>query len=111
MAFYRDRLGFKVKVAHGDLPEFAIIGREGCDIFLKRADIPFEARHRHHVKGDWFYDAIFTANGAANVDALYEEFSAAGVPQINPPNTEHGMRVFSFLDPDGYKFWVHAMMD
>ena len=97
--------------AHGEAPVFAIIGRDDCRIFLKRADTPFDARHRQYVEGDWFYDAVFYANGAANVDELFEEFVAAGVTAIKPPHTENGMRVFSFFDPDGYKFWVHAMLD
>ena len=111
VAFYRDKLGFRVKIMHGDPPEFAILRRDGCELVVKRGDTPTGVRNRQQVRGDWFYDAMVTAAAPEDVDDFYRAMVAAGAPAPEAPHTEDGMRVFALTDPDGYRLFVHAAVE
>jgi catechol 2,3-dioxygenase-like lactoylglutathione lyase family enzyme len=107
IAFYEGKLGFRVKLAHGQPVEFAILRRDGCELIVKRGDALAGTRNRQQVKGDWFYDAMLTANRPEHVDELYAQMGGASFGS-ETPHTKDGMRVFSFTDPDGYRIFVHA---
>jgi catechol 2,3-dioxygenase-like lactoylglutathione lyase family enzyme len=58
IAFYRDKLGFETRFQQPDRnPFFAIIGRDGAQIFIKSerdvSPVPNSKRH-HHLRLDAF---------------------------------------------------------
>ena len=107
LAFYRDKLGFRVLSVHGDPPELATLRRSECHIVLKRGGASPEDRRRQYADCDWLDDTLFRAAEPGDVDAFHQEFVAAGVSIASPPHTdENDVRAFSFLDLDGYKFWI-----
>ena len=99
VAFYRDKLGFEVRFRPPDSPWFAILGREGAQIFFKEeggiSPVPNYTRHEH-LRWDAF---IYVADP----DALAVEFSSQGVKFTKPlKDTTDGLRGFELADPNGY---------
>jgi catechol 2,3-dioxygenase-like lactoylglutathione lyase family enzyme len=100
IAFYRDKLGFETRFLQPDRnPFFAIIGRDGAQIFIKsQKDIvpmPNSKRHRF-LKWDAFVYA-------PDPDALAAEFANHGAAFSVPlEDTHDGLRGFEICDPDGY---------
>jgi len=104
IAFYRDKLGFETRFQQPDQdPFFAIIGRDGAQIFIKAekdiAPVPNSKRHRHLRLGAFVY--------APDPDALAAEFAARfadGAAAFSVPlkDTSDGLRGFEIRDPDGY---------
>jgi catechol 2,3-dioxygenase-like lactoylglutathione lyase family enzyme len=100
IAFYRDKLGFETRFRE---PEegafFAIIGREGAQIFIKseRDVLPVPNNTRHpHLRLDAFVYA-------PDPDALAAEFADHGAVFSKPlEDTHDGLRGFEISDPDGY---------
>ena len=100
IAFYRDKLGFETRLREpeGD-PFFAIIGRDGAQIFIKSdkdvAPLPNSKRHPFMRWDAFVY--------APDPDALAREFAdheaAFSVPL---KDTHDGLRGFEICDPDGY---------
>jgi catechol 2,3-dioxygenase-like lactoylglutathione lyase family enzyme len=100
IAFYRDKLGFEVRFQQPDrYPFFAIIGRDGAQLFIKAerdvSPAPIPKRHPH-MKWDAFVYA-------PDPDALAAEFADQGAAFSEPLSDTHdGLRGFEFSDPDGY---------
>lgn len=100
IAFYRDKLGFETRFRHPDQqPFFAIIGRDGAQIFIKsERDIspqPNCTRHPHLRLDAFVY--------VEDPDALAAEFTGRGTMFSQPlKDTHDGLRGFEIRDPDGY---------
>jgi catechol 2,3-dioxygenase-like lactoylglutathione lyase family enzyme len=98
--FYRDKLGFETRFQQPERnPFFAIIGRDGAQIFIKAerdvAPVPNHKRHRH-LRWDAFVYA-------PDPDALAAEFADHGATFSVPlEDTHDGLRGFEVCDPDGY---------
>jgi catechol 2,3-dioxygenase-like lactoylglutathione lyase family enzyme len=100
IAFYRDKLGFETRFrAPEEGAFFAIIGREGAQIFIKseRDVLPVPNYTRHpHLRLDAFVYA-------PDPDALAAEFAGYGAAFSKPlEDTHDGLRGFEISDPDGY---------
>ena len=104
IAFYRDKLGFEVRFQQPERdPFFAIIGRDGVQIFIKAeggiVPIPNCTRHRHLRLDAFVYvpdpDAL-----AAEFASRFPEGSAAFSEPLK--DTSDGLRGFEICDPDGY---------
>ena len=100
VAFYRDKLGFETRFQEPDQnPFFAIIGRDGAQIFIKAerdvAPVPNSKRHPHLRLDAFVY--------APDPDALASEFAEHGAAFSVPlKDTNDGLRGFEISDPDGY---------
>ncbi len=100
IAFYRDKLGFETRFQEPERnPFFAIIGRDGAQIFLKAErgiePVPNSERHRHLRLDAFVY--------APDPDALAAEFANHGAAFSVPlKDTSDGLRGFEICDPDGY---------
>jgi catechol 2,3-dioxygenase-like lactoylglutathione lyase family enzyme len=100
IAFYRDKLGFEARFLAPDQdPFFAIVGRDGAQLFLKsERDVLPIPNHTRHVHLRW--DAFVYAS---DPDALAAEFAAHGAAFSAPlQDTHDGLRGFEISDPDGY---------
>jgi len=100
IAFYRDKLGFETRFQEPERnPFFAIIGRDGAQIFIKaeRDVLPVPNHTRHgHLRWDAFVYA-------PDPDALAADFSEHGAAFSVPlKDTNDGLRGFEITDPDGY---------
>jgi catechol 2,3-dioxygenase-like lactoylglutathione lyase family enzyme len=100
IAFYRDKLGFEVRLEEPpDGPFFAIIGRDGAQLFLKAhgglAPLPNSQRH------PWMrWDAFVNVS---DPDGLAAELTGRGAPFSRPlEDTHDGLRGFEITDPDGH---------
>ena len=100
IAFYRDKLGFETRLREPDPdPFFAIIGRDGAQIFVKSdkdvSPLPNSKRHRFMRWDAFVY--------VADPDALAAEFADHGAAFSEPlKDTHDGLRGFEICDPDGY---------
>jgi catechol 2,3-dioxygenase-like lactoylglutathione lyase family enzyme len=100
IAFYRDKLGFEVRYREKDSPWFAVIGREGAQLFIKSesgiSPVPNHTRHRHLRLDAFIY--------VTDPEALAKEFSAKGITFSTAfnRNTSDGLTGFELADPDGY---------
>jgi catechol 2,3-dioxygenase-like lactoylglutathione lyase family enzyme len=100
IAFYREKLGFETTFLQPDRnPFFAIIRRDGAQIFLKSdanvTPLPNPKRHRS-MRWDAY---VF----APEPDALAAEFLNRGAVLSTPlRDTGDGLRGFELTDPDGY---------
>ena len=100
IAFYRDKLGFETRLRQPEgHPFFAIIGRDGAQIFIKSeknvAPVPNSKRHRFMRLDAFVY--------APDPDALAAEFADHGTTFSVPlKDTSDGLRGFEICDPDGY---------
>jgi catechol 2,3-dioxygenase-like lactoylglutathione lyase family enzyme len=100
IAFYRDKLGFETRFLQPEkAPFFAIIGRDGAQIFIKAerdiTPVPNHTRHRHLRLDAFVY--------APDPDALAAEFADHGAAFSEPlKDTSDGLRGFEITDPDGY---------
>ena len=100
VAFYRDKLGFEtVYQEPAQDPFFAIIRRDGVQIFLKSdRDAPPLPNPDRHPSMRW--DAFVLA---PDPDGLADEFAGNGVTFSCPLRDTHdGLRGFELKDPDGY---------
>jgi catechol 2,3-dioxygenase-like lactoylglutathione lyase family enzyme len=100
IAFYRDKLGFETRFREPDQnPFFAIIGRDGAQIFVKsQKDVPPIPNHKRHrfMRLDAF---VYVPDP----DALAAEFAEHGAAFSAPlKDTHDGLRGFEISDPDGY---------
>jgi catechol 2,3-dioxygenase-like lactoylglutathione lyase family enzyme len=100
IAFYRDKLGFETRFQQPDRnPFFAIIGRDGAQLFLKsdKEALPFPNPKRHPSMR---WDAFVYA---PDPDALSSDFAEHGAAFSEPlKDTHDGLRGFEIRDPDGY---------
>lgn len=100
IAFYREKLGFETRFQEPDQnPFFAIIGRDGAQIFVKsdKDTLPLP-NSRRHPSMRW--DAFVYVR---DPDTLAVEFADHGADFIVPlKDTHDGLRGFEICDPDGY---------
>jgi len=100
LAFYHDKLGFKVRSTEpAESPFFAIVGRDGAQLLLKSeagiAPLPNPVRHSA-MRWDAFVHA-------SDPDRLAAEFAEQGVIFAKRlADTHDGLRGFEIADPDGY---------
>jgi catechol 2,3-dioxygenase-like lactoylglutathione lyase family enzyme len=100
IAFYREKLGFETRLIAPEVdPFFAIIGRDGAQIFIKAergvTPVPNHTRHPHLRLDAFVY--------ASDPDGLAAEFGAHGAEFSKPlEDTHDGLRGFEITDPDGY---------
>lgn len=100
IAFYQDTLGFETRFrSPNEEPFFAIVGRQGAQIFLKSerdvAPLPNPARHPYMAWDAFVY--------TADPDALAAEFTERGAAFRKPlADTHDGLYGFEIADPDGY---------
>jgi catechol 2,3-dioxygenase-like lactoylglutathione lyase family enzyme len=98
--FYRDKLGFETRFQQPDRsPFFAIIGREGAQLFVKSdkgtSPLPNSKRNPSMRWDAYVY--------APDPDALAVEFYDNGaVFSVPLKDTHDGLRGFEICDPDGY---------
>jgi len=97
-AHYRDILGFLCEYTGGEPPEFALYSRGACSIMLRRVGDPSLVCPNEKQGGTW---DVFV--WVADLDALYEELTAAGATIVYPPQQQpYGMREFAVRDAAGY---------
>jgi catechol 2,3-dioxygenase-like lactoylglutathione lyase family enzyme len=100
ITFYSDKLGFETRFrAPDENAFFAIIGRDGAQIFIKSerdiSPVPNSRRHPHLRLDAFVY--------APDPDALAAEFAEHGATFSAPlKDTHDGLRGFEISDPDGY---------
>ena len=99
IAFYCDKLGFEVTFQEPKQnPFFAIVRRDGAQIFVKSVDAAPLPNSRRDDEARW--DAYVYA---PDPDALAAEFTAQGADFSVPlEDTHDGLRGFEIQDPDGY---------
>jgi catechol 2,3-dioxygenase-like lactoylglutathione lyase family enzyme len=100
IAFYCGKLGFETRFqAPAQDPFFAIVGRDGAQIFVKAEGgvLPQPNHTRHpHLRLDAFVYA-------SDPDALAADFAGRGATFSAPlKDTHDGLRGFEITDPDGY---------
>ena len=99
VAYYRDILGFGVKVASPD-SAYAIVERGNVELHL---DSPVYARG-HTVGNAECYVWI-----KGDIDALHSDFASRGALQLHPvADRLYRMRDFSCCDPDGNRITFGA---
>jgi catechol 2,3-dioxygenase-like lactoylglutathione lyase family enzyme len=109
IAFYRDQLGFETRFQQPDRnPFFAIIGRDGAQIFVKSdkdtAPLPNPKRNPS-MRWDAF---VYAPDPDALAVEFAERFSAHRVADggaafsVPLKDTHDGLRGFEICDPDGY---------
>ncbi|HJT71085.1 MAG TPA: VOC family protein [Terriglobales bacterium] len=100
LSFYGDRLGFAATFREpAQNPFFAIVARDGGQIFLKSdssvSPLPNPVRHP-----GMRWDAYIAV---PDPDGLAAEFAANGAEFSSPlQDTHDGLRGFEIADPDGY---------
>jgi predicted enzyme related to lactoylglutathione lyase len=92
---YRDALGFSIAEYRGEPPTFAMVSRDGVDLYLDQG-----ARPGSHP-GRRGYDAYLHVDDAA---AMADEFRARGAHIVEGPiDREDGRREFVVADPNGLR--------
>jgi uncharacterized glyoxalase superfamily protein PhnB len=86
--WYRDALGFEIRLLWQDPPTHAMVGRDGIRLAIAPRDAQFGPASAYlHVEG---------------VDDLYAEFLARNVAMLHPPEvTDYRMKDFALCDPEG----------
>jgi len=99
MGFYANRLGFETRFSEpANDPFFAIVGRDGAQLFIKSGKAPPLPNPRRDPTMRW--DAYCYV---ADPDELAAELAERGATFSNPlKDTSDGLRGFEVTDPDGY---------
>ena len=99
LAFYVERLGFDTRFSHpAGEPFFAIVGRDGAQLFLKSGKAPPLPNSKRDPDMRW--DAYCYV---ADPDELAAEMAERGATFSAPlKDTTDGLRGFEVTDPDGY---------
>ena len=100
LAYYRDRLGFRVTVTYGTPPFYAEVARDRARLAFRSVWEPVfagDVRERESL-----LSASFAVDTRAAIEALFAEITAAGVA-LHQPLTDQpwGARDFVVRDPDG----------
>jgi catechol 2,3-dioxygenase-like lactoylglutathione lyase family enzyme len=109
IAFYRDKLGFETRFQQSERdPFFAIIGRDGAQIFIKSdkdtAPLP-NSKRCASMRWDAF---VYVQDPDALAAEFTERFSEHRVADsgaafsVPLKDTHDGLRGFEICDPDGY---------
>ncbi len=99
VAFYRDQLGFELRMSVPDEdPFFAIVGRGAVGLMLKHIspDVPPLPNPKRHAWAKW--DAFVST---ADPESLASECSERGLV-LEVEDTEDGLRGCEIADADGY---------
>jgi catechol 2,3-dioxygenase-like lactoylglutathione lyase family enzyme len=101
IAFYNGKLGFEVTFQEpGRDPFFAIIRRDGAQLFVKAVDENVQPMPNSERHPDARWDAYVYV---PDPDTLSAEFSRNGaVFSVPLKDTHDGLRGFEIKDPDGY---------
>ena len=99
MAFYADKLGFETRYSEpAGAPFFAIVGRDGAQVFLKSGKAPPLPNPQRDPEMRW--DAYCYV---ADPDELAAELAERGTILSRPlRETTDGLRGFEITDPDGH---------
>jgi catechol 2,3-dioxygenase-like lactoylglutathione lyase family enzyme len=101
VAFYVDKLGFKIRYMGPDEdPFYAMVGRDNISIMLKAIapDVKPIPNHTRHEWAPW--DAYISAT---EPDRLFEEYRSNGVAFSKPiHDNSDDLRGFEIADADGY---------
>lgn len=93
LAYYRDVLGFEVDWEWGKPTGFACVSRDDVCLFF--------CEGAQGASGTWI--SLFVED----VDALHEQYEAAGATIIQAPiNYSWGMREMNVEDPDGHRLRI-----
>ena len=99
LAFYRDDLGFKVKLEEEGYREFAM---EGIPLSIMDLSEAIKLFGEKYVGGKGAGRRLELAAEVHNVDAVYENLKSKGVVFVRPPADQPwGQRTADFVDPDG----------
>ncbi|HUB51613.1 MAG TPA: glyoxalase superfamily protein [Terracidiphilus sp.] len=96
--WYRDALGFEIRLFWGDPPSHAIVGRDQIRLGIAPLESNFGPSAAYiHVTG---------------VNELYAEFVSRNVP-INRPLelTDYRMKDFDLIDPEGNRLCFGEMIE
>jgi len=109
LRFYRDLLGFTVKMSsgQGDDVDWVLLDHNGAELMLntayeksKRPSEPDPQRLRGHADLTFYF-------GCTDIDLLYRYFVAKG-QQLKPPViTGYGWKAIYLKDPDGFGLCFH----
>jgi catechol 2,3-dioxygenase-like lactoylglutathione lyase family enzyme len=98
--FFTQKLGFAIVFVYGEPPFYAQVKRDSGRLNLKQMDTPVidpQLRDREVL-----LSSDLGVNTAAEIQALYGEFQAAGVAFFQPLRKEPwGAQTFIVKDPDG----------
>jgi uncharacterized glyoxalase superfamily protein PhnB len=103
--FYRDAIGFDVAQSFEREGKVvgAVVASGDCRVVLNQDDGKLGWTR---IKGQGLYLQI-NVTTAADVDAAAARIRAAGATLLNEPaDRAWGVRMFQFLDPDGFKLGV-----
>jgi catechol 2,3-dioxygenase-like lactoylglutathione lyase family enzyme len=108
IAFYQNMLGFETWYQEpDDEPFFAIVGRDGAQLFLKGGEAVPTPNPTRDPAMRW--DAYVLA---FDPDAIAIEFAARGVAFSSPlMDTHDTLRGFEIRDPDGYVLFFGCPKD
>jgi uncharacterized glyoxalase superfamily protein PhnB len=86
--WYRDGLGFEIRMLWQDPPAYAMVGRDEIRLAIAPRDADFGPASAYlHVEG---------------VDDLYAEFLARNIAVLRPLEiTDYRMKDFALCDPEG----------
>ena len=100
IAFYTDRLGFRVIATFGDPPVWCTIERDGVRIMFNQppaAEMAALPRHVRDFQVFYFYPD--------DVEVLHAAWRVDGLPVTDLRVTPYGMKEFELRDPDGIWLW------
>ena len=97
--YYERVLGFRREYVAGTPAQFAIMGRDGLPIMLRRVSDPGRISPNERQGGTW--DAFFWVR---DVRALHAELRASGADIVYSPIVQdaYHMEEFAVRDRDGY---------
>jgi catechol 2,3-dioxygenase-like lactoylglutathione lyase family enzyme len=98
--FFTRKLGFTIDFVYGDPPFYAQVSRDSARLALRYMDEPFFAEDIREREG--LLAASITLAGADEIQQLFLDYQAAGVPMAQPLRNEpwHA-KTFIVKDPDG----------
>jgi catechol 2,3-dioxygenase-like lactoylglutathione lyase family enzyme len=108
IAFYRDVLGFETWYREPDEePFFAVIGRDGAQLFLKAGEAAPMPNPSRDPAMRWDTYVL-----AFDPDSFAAEFAARGAIFSAPlKDTHDALRGFEIKDPDGYTLFFGCPKD
>lgn len=90
LAYYVEKLGFRIAWQWGDPVGFACVARDGVELYM--------------CEGAQGNGAVWLSVFVNDVDALHEEYLQSGVHIVQPPtNFPWGVREMNIEDPDGHR--------
>ena len=108
IAFYQNILGFQTRYQHPpETPFFAIIGRDGAQLFIKAGEVAPMPNSTRDPAMRW--DAYVSA---FDPDSIAADFAARGATFSRAlADTHDGLRGFEIEDPDGYVLFFGCPKD